>query len=103
MAGDGSLELGPWPEARAAPGRDFDRFAGSRIPAPATGTFADTEGSESSDAHLLALGERFLNGLEDGVDDRGDLALPSIRAFRDRLDEIAFPHGSAPLDRIPNP
>jgi len=102
-ASHGALELRTGPEARALPRRNLDRLIGAGI-APATPcTLTHTERAESSNADFLALRERILDRLKDRIDDRRDLALPRVRAFRYRLDKIAFSHGSTPLVGLPNP
>ena len=73
--------------------RDLDFFAWvSRIDTRASGTFADSEGSESGDRHVLSLGEGFGDGFEDSLESHHGSFFGDASAVGSCIDEILFRH-----------
>src|SRR6266404_1280950 len=79
-------------------GADRDLFAGLRIATDASVLVAHHEVAEAGDLDLLAALQRFLDGVEHGLDDFGRFLLREpAYLLVDVLDDVGLRHGTALL------
>jgi hypothetical protein len=77
-----------WLKTHSLAGRDTDLGAGARVASHPGLTGFDGKDAEASQLDSVALGQRALHGLEDGVYGGLGLDARESRAFDDPLDEI---------------
>ena len=100
---DGSLELSAGRELRSLAGRDLDLIARARIAARAFGTFGNTEGTEAAQRNFFALGTRFNNGFDEGIDDLAGVGLGDTGLGGDGINKFGLVHYFLLDGYFPNP